>query len=1147
TSEDNDVETKVDLDLSNSEMFPEIGARKSSSLRSERRRIKPTNLDKSANQKSFSLSSFHTESFQQQSPLALEENVAFKHQRIQPKELSNSYETERNILKQERHKLMEKFNILNTSTSPKLDSTPQIKVTRQKTTELKQTYIAADINRVTFKEQIEVLVEIYDAMLKNNLILSLNTELYFLISILLSEQYEDDSKVDSRVDENKISDGLLKSIHNSTYFAVKSLWCERTILEVILDKNSLKILGENKRVRSFYPDLAKFLLNAYGLKVEAEINHDKSKLAPEATGSNGVICFNLETDNADNFPSVLSFQNFKKQRDMFYEILRWYQDTQTTGGSRTSFKARIKTLISSGPTAANHAHLAALFTAHMLAECLSSNGQESKLSKLHRRLTCPNAPESHRLPHFTDKEMFYKEFITYAENECFRVHLRDALASDIVALDSASIATESSNGSDISREFLQLSKKLCLLSKFLGYLTSLPYSQVPTDFVSKAAAALGSTRVQKEMTFAVPKEKVLESNIALRNYSQPCIDLRGILASSEECGRLCITVPWLVHYLSMLDYATLRLRYYQHLLRMLFGVYSTRLKLSPLSLLKRNTVIYLKSSLGWLFDLPHFPREFLRDAAPSCPVVGDSTVDYHELLDEASLLELCPFLRDVNALLLTCRPPQERREAGSFRHITPVSLGGSEERVRNKERELQARLEEEFLKTQPSSTRRVLELVMERVTSGAVKELAAQMLCDFRKRTREGASQLVIARNAEDNDTLLKAVEGLYSKQLQRLRTEALEAGTASIRRRAGAALAALLPAAPPPLLALAVKGCVNRLNKWLNDNWNTTAVLCKDIEEEMKTLIALGEAATVHPQSPVDLAAMMLPDDKFEAVHVSAAAAVINLKEHICLLLEGETVGDASELLARCAVACSPSNLFGRPPTQRAILQLSVDYCIVFVSRMPEQVDDAFLGRLHAVWAVCCPERRRGAPAEVLLPERRAGLSPRPRPYDDERAPTPASDEEPCSPPGAFAAVDPTTVVVVVDGAPAFDANVSTEQKNEGQDDRSPLLEFFERILCPRNVVLLSESKCRASVVWEALATVLVFLLRNDYLTEDSLTEQCLAVYRQDWPQNILESLSTCMKSVSSRWARSSTGKFTLFLDFLAEYCGDMDYEPLD
>lgn len=323
TSDDNDIESKVDLDISNSEMFPEIGARKSSSLRSERRRIKPTNLDKSTNQKSFSLNSFHTESFQQQSPLALEENAAFRHQKIQPKESSNSFETERTILKQERHKLMEKFNILNTSASPKLDTTPQIKITCRTTAYAKQSYVAAEVSKVAFKDHIDILVDIYDAMLNNNLILSLNTELYFLISILLSRQYEDDNaKADSDVDESNISDSLLKSIHNSTYFAVKSLWCERTILEVILDKNSLKILGENKRVRSFYPDLAKFLLNAYGLKVEAEINQDKSKVAHESTGSNGVICFNLETDNADNFPSVLSFQNFKKQRDMFYEIIR---------------------------------------------------------------------------------------------------------------------------------------------------------------------------------------------------------------------------------------------------------------------------------------------------------------------------------------------------------------------------------------------------------------------------------------------------------------------------------------------------------------------------------------------------------------------------------------------------------------------------------------------------------------------------------------------------------------------------------------------------------------------------------------------------------------------------------------------------------
>lgn len=316
TSND-DSETKIDLDLSNSEIFPEIGARKSSSLKSERRRIKPTNIDRS--QKSYSLNSFTPEAFQTPSPLALEENLAFK-PKLQPKELSNSIEIERNILKQERHKLMEKFNILNTTTTPKV-TTPQIKIIQKDLTDRNQTYIEAECGKVVFSDKIDILIEIYNVLLKNNLILSINTEISFLITILLSKQLEDDYRIFESQLQTNLYESILKSIHNSTYFAVKSLWNQRSTLEVILDKNSLKILGENKKVRSFYPDLAKFLLNSYGLKCEAESNSDRSKSTENST-SNGIVCFNHETDNAENFPSILSFQNFKKQRDMFYEILR---------------------------------------------------------------------------------------------------------------------------------------------------------------------------------------------------------------------------------------------------------------------------------------------------------------------------------------------------------------------------------------------------------------------------------------------------------------------------------------------------------------------------------------------------------------------------------------------------------------------------------------------------------------------------------------------------------------------------------------------------------------------------------------------------------------------------------------------------------
>lgn len=312
TSND-DSEAKLDFDLSNSESFPEIGARKSSSLKSERRRIKPTNIDRS--KKSYSLNSFTPEVFQQPT-LALEENLAFK-PKPQATETSNSIEIERNILKQDRHKLMEKFNTLNTTTiSPKV-TTPQIKILQRD--ENIHNYVDADVNKVIFSDNIDILINIYDILLKNNLILSMNTEIYYLMTILLSKQWEEDYISSESQIKSNLSENLLKIIHNSTYFAVKSLWYQRTVLEVILDKNTLKTLGENKKVRSFYPELAKFLLNSYGLKCEAESNCDKKSVS---RFSNGMVCFNHETDNAENFPSILSFQNFKKQRDMFYEILR---------------------------------------------------------------------------------------------------------------------------------------------------------------------------------------------------------------------------------------------------------------------------------------------------------------------------------------------------------------------------------------------------------------------------------------------------------------------------------------------------------------------------------------------------------------------------------------------------------------------------------------------------------------------------------------------------------------------------------------------------------------------------------------------------------------------------------------------------------
>ncbi|XP_041971286.1 codanin-1 [Aricia agestis] len=1090
----NGDETKSELDCSNSEMFPEIGARKSSSLRSECRRIKPTSIDKS--KKSLSLNSFTQETFQQ-SPLAMEENSVFK-----PKvfESTTNFEAERNILREERHKLMEKFNILNTSLSPKTVTVPQIKILQRDKVEKNIVYIDADSTKVVFKDKLDMLIQIYDILLRNNLILSINTEIYFLITILLSKQIEDDYNLFEKNVESNIYNFILRSIHNCTYFAVKSLWHLRTTLEVILDKNSLKILGENKKVRGFFPELAKFLLNSYGLKCEAEANSEKTKTGSERF-SNGIVCFNFETDNADNFPSLLSFQNFKKQRDMFYEILRWYQDTQSTGVPRSTFRARIKALLTCGQTAANHAHLAALFT-QMLANCIPPNEQESKMSKLQRRLTCPAAPESHRLPYFNDKEIFYKEFIMYAENESFRVHLRDALASEIIILDNTPIGGDTSNSADVGKEFLQLSKKLGLFSKFLGYLTALPYCQVSPDLALKTGTLnMGS---QKEDNFIAPKDKVLENNIALRNYSQPYINIKGMLLSAYENGRLCVTIPWIVHYLSMLDFTSLRIHYYKEILQILFHIYANKLKINN----KRIMIVYLKSILGWLFDLPHVPQELFYQKFIFNVNETSDVLDSSDFIDETMLLELCPCLKDLNVLLTTSKVGGDQKDSGSFRHITPVSLNlNTEERMKNKERELQLRLEEEFIKSQPSSTRRVLELVIERVTSAAVKELTAVVLPDARVRARNNA--LALINNTKDKTNLVQALETMYLEFLEQLRTESLEKYTSTMKGRVDGALSALVGSGGGALSAAAVRACRTRLTAWLKHHWRSSSVLCKNVHTELIMLLEVGEGVT--GQTAESIAA--LSTDEFHTF-CSPAETIISLKEQICLLLEYADIPEPSVLLEACANCCAARNVFTRPPAQRVLLQLSIDFCLVFLSRKPSEVNEGFLNKLHVVWNTCCPERKRREEPE---PERDFGV--------DDRAPTPVSDDE-----QRLQDVKPPDTPIA---------------KSEGES--SELLEYFDRILCPRNIVLLSETKCKDTDVWDAVSVLMVFLLKHNYLSEDSLTEQCLAVYRQDWPQNILKNLSTCMKTVSSKWSRASTGKFTLFLDFLADYCGDMDYEIVD
>ena len=64
----------------------------------------------------------------------------------------------------------------------------------------------------------------------------------------------------------------------------------------------------------------------------------------------------------------------------------------------------------------------------------------------------------------------------------------------------------------------------------------------------------------------------------------------------------------------------------------------------------------------------------------------------------------------------------------------------------------------------------------------------------------------------------------------------------------------------------------------------------------------------------------------------------------------------------------------------------------------------------------------------------------------------------------------------------------------------------YFNTLLCSRNLLLIKAffSVTKNVNIWTTLENLFVYLMKNNFLTTDSLVEQFVSVYRQDWPQVI-------------------------------------------
>ena len=80
------------------------------------------------------------------------------------------------------------------------------------------------------------------------------------------------------------------------------------------------------------------------------------------------MCFQVDTDNRETFTSTVASSIFCKQRDLFYDILKDWEDNHLSPGWSfdRGVRHKVHTLLNLSVDPVNYCHLAKLFISQLL-------------------------------------------------------------------------------------------------------------------------------------------------------------------------------------------------------------------------------------------------------------------------------------------------------------------------------------------------------------------------------------------------------------------------------------------------------------------------------------------------------------------------------------------------------------------------------------------------------------------------------------------------------------------------------------------------------------------------------------------------------------------------------------------------------------
>ncbi|CAJ1073278.1 codanin-1 isoform X1 [Xyrichtys novacula] len=720
--------------------------------------------------------------------------------------------------------------------------------------------------KVTFSSELDILAELYCTCISENLVPNIFLELFFVMQLLTSRSpltlNEDEQGSLCAANSDVLERCYLRQVHNCVYFAVKVLENQFQLV-AHLDKCTLRLLAENERVASFSPELRDRLTQA--------MDRSTAKLSPSVSTFIHSVPFQPATDNRSNFGSDKAFHTFKKQRDIFYEVLREWEDFHKEQGWNfdSALGSRIRGMMSQLTSAGNHSHFSRLFLKQLIQMCkgprvnsspgdtpdadlLGMLGADSlgRLKRLEERLIQPHGVVGPcPPPSFPGHQEFFRDFLQTASCCQLNQHLQDSLCQQLLQLDEVSILSpnatiregeEEGDGDmeqqDEKQRFTSVLLLARLLAKFLGFISFLPYQ-----------------------TAERPSREIQETATELRSKSVPALDVCAVLSNSVRRRRTILTVPWLVEFLSMLDFIGPLLLCYRTALGTLLLLYRKMLLGRCGEMCYLNKLL-LVSVLGWLFQIPVIPEDiFFTNDFTEVAKLEDSFssaagFDCIPLVDQQLLYTCCPFLGEFRKLLAAFVSGSAAKSGGIIRKITPTSAEPRDTPTANRsQQKLQVDLEQAFFHNQPPSLRRTVEFVAERVGSNAVKHMKATLVSELVER-----GEKMLKGGLESPNSNPTKLNDSICAQLCVAGLEALARATRFCSEKSPEAIRILLPEGTSPAVLTTSENITKRLATEKACSWlsaNITALIRREWKSRYdRVMKALGGVATADSGDVVEL-----------------------------------------------------------------------------------------------------------------------------------------------------------------------------------------------------------------------------------------------------------------------------------------------------